>query len=78
MLKTWPRLVPPLKKRTRHWCNHGWSGSMATALLTDWSINRYFSETKKRRKFEMCDAEIKDKGRGIRDLDEDACRPFLK
>lgn len=40
-------VVPPLKKRTRHWCNHGWSGSMAYALFIDWSINRYFSDEEK-------------------------------
>lgn len=27
--------VPRLKKRTRHWCNHGLEGSMATALFID-------------------------------------------
>ena len=46
-------LVPPLKKRTRHWCSHGWSGSMARALLTDCSINMDFSEGKERH----CDSE---------------------
>lgn len=40
-------VLPPLKKRTRHWCSHGWSGSMANALFTDWSINRYFSEKRR-------------------------------
>lgn len=39
--------LPPLKKRTRHWCSHGLEGSMVTARLIDWSINRYFSERKK-------------------------------
>lgn len=41
-------VVPPLKKRTRHWCNHGWSGLMAYALFIDWSINRYFSDEEKK------------------------------
>ncbi|TNN51062.1 hypothetical protein EYF80_038743 [Liparis tanakae] len=35
--------LPPLKKRTRHWCSHGLEGSMVTARLIDWSINSSFS-----------------------------------
>lgn len=75
-------LVPPLKKRTRHWCNHGWSGSMANALFTDWSINRYFSETR-RWIVNLCEAQSINTLNTLdewvkNDLNKRARQPFLK
>ena len=66
--------LPPLKKRTRHWWSHGWSGSMASALLTDWSINRYFSERR-----QIVNYRHHEKKSSVVTLKwVCACQPFLK